>query len=120
MARWKRKPDLFPAPLREFVESEWPPVEGECLGHYSCRGVGYWGACVPREGEPCGTRCYESLAADYPDQPEILVRAKASDAYKRFHQARLSWVKDDDCAWMDEFCTSRFHEIRYGKRRNDG
>lgn len=117
MARWKRDDDPFPAPLREFVESEWPPMPGECLGHYACRGQGYSTDCVPRDGEFCAQRCYEHLAADYPDQPDILVRARASDAYKRFHQARLAWVKGDDEAWMAEFLSSRFHQIRYGRPR---
>jgi len=120
VARWKREPDLFPAPLREFVESEWPPVEGECLTHYGCHGEGYGTDCVPRPGEYCGQLCYEHLAAEYPGEPEILARARSADAYTRFHQARLAWVEGDEEAWMTEFLSSRHHEIRYGKRRNDG
>ena len=117
MARWKRDEGPFPAPLREFVESEWPPVEGECLGHYACRGEGYGTDCVPRTAEYCGQLHYEHLAADYPDRPELLARALAADRYTRFHQARLAWVKDDDELWMQEFCSSRDHEIRYGRPR---
>jgi hypothetical protein len=117
MARWKHEPDLFPAPLREFVESEWPPVEGECLTHYGCHGQGYGMDCVPREGEPCGQRHYESLTRDYPDRPELLERALAADRYTRFHQARLAWVEGDEVAWMEEFLSSRYHEIRYGRPR---
>jgi hypothetical protein len=101
--------------LQEFREADWPQVPGECLGHYSCRGEGYSADCVPRPGEFCGQLCYEHLAADYPGQPDILVRAKAADAYTRFHRARLAWVKGDDEAWMTEFLSSRYHEIRYGK-----
>src|SRR5438876_81997 len=107
---------MFPGPLQQFREQDWPPVEGECLGHYSCRGQGYWGDCVPREGEPCGQRCYEHLAAEYPGEPEKLARARAADAYTRFHQARLAWVQGDEEAWMAEFLSSRDFEIRYGRR----
>ena len=119
MARWKREPDLFPAPLREFVEGEWPYVEGECLGIFGCHGEGYSADCVPRPGEWCGQLYYEAMARDQPDQPDRPARAKAADAYIRWHQARLNWVEGDDVAWMEEFLSSREHEIRYGKRRND-
>ena len=120
MAWRKREESPFPAPLREFVPSEWPQLEGECLGHYACHGEGYGADCVPRPGEYCGQLCYEHLAAEYPDRPEMLARALAADRYTRFHRARLAWVKDDDELWMQEFLSSREHEIRYGKRRNDG
>ena len=118
MARWKREPDLFPGPLREFVESEWPQLEGECLGHYGCHGEGYEVDCVPRPGEYCGQRSYEMIERDHPGDSAMLARWRRADAYKRFHQERLAWVKDDDEAWMTEFLSSREHEIRYGKRRN--
>ena len=38
---WRKAADPFPAPLQRFREADWPPVPGECLGHYSCRGEGY-------------------------------------------------------------------------------
>jgi hypothetical protein len=111
-----RRSDLFPVPLREFAESEWPPVEGECLGHYACRGQGYEVDCVPRDGEYCGQLHYEMLARDYPGRPEMLARARAGDAYERFHQARLNWLGDGHPLWFEEFlngCGVR-HRICYG------
>lgn len=114
---WRKRKESFPGPLAEFHAEDWPPVEGECLTHYGCHGQGYSTDCVPREGEYCGQLHYESLARDYPDRPD-LERAKLGDAYQRFHQARLAWVKDDDEAWMEEFLSSRYHEIRYGRPRS--
>lgn len=32
---WRKHAEIFPAPLREFREPEWPPVPGECLGAYT-------------------------------------------------------------------------------------
>ena len=113
---WRKHASKLPAPLQEFREAEWPPVDGECLGHYTCRGNGYGTDCVPRYGEYCGQLCYEALARDYPDQPEILTRAKASDAFTRFHQARLSWFGEGTDEWLTEFCEghSDFGAIRHG------
>jgi len=118
--RRRGRRDPFPAPLREFAESEWPPVDGECLEHYACRGEGYEADCCPRPGEYCGQLCYESLALDYPGRPELLARAKAADAYERFHQARLNWLGEDHPAWFEEFLngSGARHEIQYGKPRN--
>jgi hypothetical protein len=112
---WRRNTDPFPAPLREFRESEWPPVEGECLGHYGCWGRGYGVDCVPRPGEFCGQLHYESLARDFPDRPGMLAAAKRGDAFTRYHQARLSWLGEDHPGWLAEFFDGdRYHEIRYG------
>jgi len=117
---WRKHENPFPAPLREFREEDWPPVEGECLGHYSCRGLGYEVACVPRAGEACGQRCYEQLAADYKDRPEVLAAAKASDAYERFHQARMSWLGEDSDGYLDEFIAGfkAYDRIRYAPFRS--
>jgi hypothetical protein len=101
--RRSRQQDVFPTPLQKFIESEWPPVEAECLTHYACRGRGYTEDCVPRPGEFCGQLCYESLARDYPDRPELLARAKLADAFERFHQARLNWLGKDHPLYMEEF-----------------
>lgn len=95
MARWRRRPDPFPAPLQDFREEDWPPVDGECLEHYGCHGAGYAAGCVPRPGEFCGQLHYESLARDYPARPELLAAAKAADACQRFYQARLNWLGED-------------------------
>ena len=103
MRRRRKRGDLFPDGLREFREAEWPLADGECLGHYACRALGYELACVPRPGEFCGQRCYEMLARDYPDRPEVLAAAKRGDAYERFHQARLEWLGEDHPGWLDEF-----------------
>lgn len=115
---WRRgHEDQFPAPLREFREEDWPRVPGEHLGHYWCCGPAPEPA--PEPGEYCGQRCYESLARDYPDRPELLERAKLSDAYERFHQARLNWLGEDHPLWLEEFLEGGGvrHEIRYGKDR---
>ncbi len=122
MARWKRDEGPFPAPLREFVESEWPQIEGECLGHYACHGEGYGADCCPRPGEYCGQLHYEALARDYPDRPEMLERAKLGDSYERFHRARLNWLGEDHPLWMEEFLDGSGvrYRLRYGKGRNDG
>lgn len=111
---WRRRLELpFPGPLAEFREADWPPVEGECLEHYACNyGTGYTKPCAPRPGEFCGQLCYESLA----DEPELLARAKAADAYARWKRARLGWLGEDHPRWLEEFLDSREHEIRYGPR----
>ena len=103
MKRRVQARDLFPAPLREFREEDWPPVEGECLGRYACRGRGYEEDCTPRPGESCGQRCYEMLARDYPDRPAMLASRKRADAHTRFHRARLSWLGKDHPLYVEEF-----------------
>jgi hypothetical protein len=102
MAWRKPGPDPFPAPLRGFREQDWPPVEGECLGHYACRGEGYERPCVPRPGEACGQRCYELLAAEHGGRPEVLAAARRADAYERFHRARLSWLGEGTGGYAGE------------------
>ncbi len=96
---------MFPAPLREFREAEWPAVEGECLGIYACRANGYGSDCAPRPGEPCGWRFYAGRGED-----GVARRQRQADALIRFRQARLSWlagaVGEDHPLWMDEFCRS--------------
>ena len=114
---WRKREDPFPGPLREFIESEWPPVPGECLTHYGCHGAGYAADCCPRPGEYCGQLCYESLERDFADRPEMLERAKLSDAYERFHRARLSWLGEDHPLWFEEFLNASGvrHAMRYGE-----
>jgi hypothetical protein len=108
---WRKRQELFPAPLREFVESEWPPVAGECLGGYACRSRGYIEDCRPREFEVCGERAYQHLRDDYPpDQAELMIAAwRRADACYRFHRARLSWIGDGD-GWLTEFQEAHRHE----------
>lgn len=112
---------MFPGPLREFRESEWPPVDGECLGHYGCRRDGYSAPCAPRDGEFCGQRCYEMLARDYPGRSEVVAAAKASDAYTRFHEARLAWLGEDHPLYLDEFIDGYgpHQKIRYAPFRGE-
>jgi hypothetical protein len=119
MAWRKTARDLFPAPLRQFREADWPPVEGECLEHYSgCHADGYEAACVPPPGQSCGQACYEMLARDYPGQPEVLAAAKRADAFTRYHQARLSWLGEDHPDYLEEFFDGDRHgEIRYAPFR---
>jgi len=116
---WRRaQGDLFPAPLRCFREEDWPPVPGECLGHYSCRGEGYEAGCVPRPGEECGDACYALLARDCPDRPEVEAAARSADAFTRYHAARLAWLGEDHPGYIDElFDGDRSHEIRYAPFR---
>jgi hypothetical protein len=102
VARHKRQ-EVFPGPLAEFHEEDWPEVPGECLEHYACRGEGYEAGCVPRPGQSCGQRCYEMLAADYPHRPELLAARKRQDAYMRFRKARLSWLGKDHPLYVEEF-----------------
>lgn len=87
MARWRKVRDSFPSPLAEFVAAEWPPVEGECLEHYTCRERGYDEACVSLDG-PCGWRFY----AAYPGHAEA---QQERDARTRWRRARLSWLGED-------------------------
>jgi hypothetical protein len=94
---------VFPGPLREFVESEWPPVEGECLGRFACRGEGYGTDCVPRPGEFCGQAHYELLARECPGEPWRLAAARRADARERWRSARLSWLGEDHPRYVDEF-----------------
>ncbi len=102
MARHRHQ-EVFPAPLREFREEHWPPVPGECLGHYACRGEGYEGDCVPRPGEPCGQACYDRLTLAYPGRPELVAARKRHDAFARFHRARLNWLGKDHPLYVEEF-----------------
>jgi hypothetical protein len=101
---WRRPRDPFPGPLREFVESEWPRVEGECLGHYACGyGSGYTAPCAPRPGEFCGQLHYEMLARDHGDRPELLARARRVDAFTRWKAARCGWLGEGNPGWAEEF-----------------
>lgn len=97
MAR-HRAQDVFPAPLREFREEDWPPIPGECLGCYGCLGWawGYEGECRPPLGEACGDRCY----AAFPDQA---ADRRRRDALHRWRTARMGWLGEDHPAWIDEF-----------------
>lgn len=97
MAR-HRAQDVFPGPLREFPEAGWPPVPGECLGHYGCRAAGYGAVCVPQAGQACGDAHYASLA-----EPGQAVQARRRDARVRWRLARMSWLGEDHPAWLDEF-----------------
>jgi hypothetical protein len=118
---WRKQSDPFPAPLRAFRESEWPPADGECLGHYACRADGYAADCAPRPGESCGQACYESLAREYPERPEVLAAARSADAFTRFHQARLNWLGEDSPEWITEFFDGDRHDqIRYAPFRGTG
>lgn len=101
MARWADRSDLFPAPLREFAESEWPPVAGECLGRFGCNyGTGYTAPCSPRPGEFCGQLHYELLARECPWR---LAEARQADALHRWRTARLSWLGEDHPRYVDEW-----------------
>jgi hypothetical protein len=42
------------------------------------------------------------LARDHPDRPEVLAAAKTSDAYERFHRARMNWLGEDSDGYVDE------------------
>jgi hypothetical protein len=101
---WRKRAEMFPGPLREFREAEWPPVEGECLGMYACRGLGYESACVSLDG-PCGWRFYAA-----PHAEGIAEAQRSREALTRFRQARMSWlagaVGEDHPLWLDEFCRS--------------
>lgn len=109
MARHRAR-DPFPGPLQEFVESEWPQVAGECLQHYGCYGKGYGAACVPRDGEYCG-----QASGVTADDPGMLARAKAADAYVRWRLARASWLGKDHPGWLMEILgAGEAHRIRYG------
>jgi hypothetical protein len=113
----RRRQELYPAPLREFHEEDWPPVAGECLGGYACRAWGYIEDCRPREHEVCGERSYQHLRDTYPpDRAEVMVAAwRRADAAYRFHRARLSWLGDDHPGSLDEFLEAHHHEheLRY-------
>jgi hypothetical protein len=114
--RRSQQVDPFPPHLREFTEEDWPPVEGECLRHYACRDLGYAVECVSID-RPCGWRNYAMLQRDYPDQPDMLVRARRADAWTRFHQARLAHLGEDHPLYFDEFLDgfSEYETIRYGR-----
>jgi hypothetical protein len=103
------------------VESEWPPVEGECLGHYGCNyGTGYTAPCSPRQGEFCGELHYAMVARDH---PHLLAATLAADACMRWRLARLNWLGEDHPDWLAEYCgppAELEHQIRYGKGRDDG
>jgi hypothetical protein len=113
---WRKPRDPFPAPLQQFIESEWPPIPGECLGRYACNhGSGYTEDCAPRPGEFCGQLHYEMLARDFPGRPDLLARAKRADAFTRWKLARCNWLGEDHPGWLEEFFASPGeHEIRYG------
>lgn len=96
MARWHRQ-EPIPAALRQFTEAAWPPVPGECLGRFACRGGGYEADCAPRPGETCGQSFYAALG------PAELEAACRTDAVYRWRQARMACLGEDDPAWLDEF-----------------
>jgi len=114
---WRRPRDPFPGPLAEFHEEDWPPVEGECLGHYACDyGSGYTAPCAPRPGEHCGQLHHEMLARDYPGRPDVLARAARIDAFRRWKAARLGWLGEGSRGWAEEFFMGApgEHEVCYG------
>jgi hypothetical protein len=118
--RRRRQEDLFPAPLREFTESEWPPVAGECLGIFSCHGEGYGSDCVPRPGEQCADAYYAMLERDCPGRPDVMAAAKRAAAYIRWKEARLSWLGKDHPGWLEEFIVdNRADAIRYAPFRGE-
>jgi hypothetical protein len=82
--------------LIRFVESEWPQVDGECLGQWACREDGYGVPYVSWSG-PCGWRHYEA----YADRPDILARSAHDHAMVRWRQARVNWLKDRGLDWVD-------------------
>jgi hypothetical protein len=121
MAWRKVRPDAFPAPLREFRESEWPPVEGECLEHYSCRANGYESDCAPQPGVPCGQAHYEYLEQqEAPGRPDVLAAARRADAFTRFSAARLAWLGEEGDGYIDELIAgwNGDSEIRYAPFRD--
>lgn len=79
---------------------------------------GYARPCTPRPGEHCGELHYRMLARDYPDQPDRLARALAADAWIRWRAARLSWLREDDPRWAEEWVAGMGggHHVRYGRR----
>jgi hypothetical protein len=101
---WRKRAEMFPAPLREFREADWPPADGECLGIYTCRGLGYESECVSLDG-PCGWRFYADRGDD-----DVTRRQRQTEALIRFRQARMNWlaraVGEDHPLWMDEFVRS--------------
>ena len=121
MRRRRERGPGWPPHLAGFREEDWPQVPGECLVHYACADAWDRPPCVPREGEFCGQRCYETLARDYLDRPEVLAAAKTSDAYERFHQARLAWLGEDHPGYLDEFIGGfqAYERIRYEPFRKD-
>lgn len=106
MAWRKEQPDIFPAPLREFREQDWPAVAGECLEDYACRGNGYDGPCVPRPGEACGQAHFEYLAREHPDRPDLVARATRRHAFMRYSLARQSWLGEDHPDYVGELINS--------------
>jgi hypothetical protein len=88
---WRKPRDPFPAPLQQFIESEWPPIPGECLGRYACNhGSGYTEDCAPRPGEFCGQLHYEMLARDFPGRPDLLA---PGEARRRVHPVEAGPVQ---------------------------
>ena len=118
---WRKTADPFPGPLREFREEDWPPVDGECLSHYSCRDRGYGEECVSIGG-PCGWRSYAMIITDFPGDVAMLARWRRADAYTRWRKARLGWlassIGEDDPRYVEEWVAGMDdgHEIRYGRR----
>jgi hypothetical protein len=55
------------------------------------------------------------LARDCPDRPEVVAAARRSDAWQRFHAARLGWLDEDSDGWLTEFIegVQEFDRIRY-------
>jgi hypothetical protein len=88
MARRRPDPPGFGGEERlvRFVESEWPPVEGECLEHWMCADDGYRAECVAREG-PCGHRFYASE-----HDPVVVAVWRRDDARRRWISARKAWL----------------------------
>jgi len=101
VARWLSRGERAPARLLRFDPAQWPPVAGECLGRFACRGEGYSTACVPVAGEECGDRFYFRHVA--PGRAEA---ERRKDAAYRWRRARLAWLGKDHPGYPDEFFDS--------------
>ena len=119
VARWRERDGLFPPHLQHFREQDWPPAEGECLGIYACRHLGYETECTSLDG-PCGWRTYAAFERDYP--PAVAAgltrRYRRGDAYERFNAARLAWLGEDHPLWLVVFLDAAGEgaDIRRGGR----
>lgn len=106
MAKWLDRGARAPARLMRFDPAQWPPVPGECLGRFACRGEGYGAPCVPVPGEECGDRFYFRHVP-----PERAEAERRTDAVYRWRQARLAWLGKDHPAYAEE---------RFGAGRRGG
>jgi hypothetical protein len=102
MKRKGRDLSGMPIELAVFEEEDWPPVEGECLGVYTC---GYWTSGFPYAGQcvPPPDGCGAFFRGEHQGDPDVLAECRRRDAEIRWRQARYAWLHEHELVTVDEW-----------------